>query len=122
MTEIDVATSYCADHSGLVSVETARTRALDGVAAVSGEELIALRLGRGRIAASNVIALHALPPFNQSAMDGYAVRTRDFTDGMATFPVIGRQPAGPKLRNPWPSTPAALRIFTGAPIRQISMR
>lgn len=116
MTATDVATSCCADHAGLVSVETARARALDGVVAVSGEELIALRSARGRIAASNLFALHALPPFNQSAMDGYAVRTRDFTEGMATFPVIGRQPAGPKLRNPWPSTPAALRIFTGAPI------
>ncbi len=116
MTAPDLVTSCCADHSGFVSVEAAREQALDGVVPVSGGELIPLRLAHGRIAASAVSASHAVPPFNQSAMDGYAVRTRDFSNGTTTFPVVGRQTAGPRLRDQLPNIPAALRIFTGAPL------
>jgi molybdopterin molybdotransferase len=116
MTALDVATSCCADHSGFVSVEAAREQALAGVVPISRGELIPLHSAHGRIAASAVSASHALPPFNQSAMDGYAVRTRDFADGRATFPVVGRQAAGPQLRDQLPNIPAALRIFTGAPL------
>lgn len=116
MAALEVAASCCTDHSGLVSVEAAREQALDGVVPVSGQELVPLRSAHGRIAAAAVSASHALPPFNQSAMDGYAVRTRDFTDGRATFPIVGRQAAGPQLRDQLPNIPAALRIFTGAPL------
>lgn len=112
----DVATSCCADHSRLISVEAARKLALDDVVPVAGEELIPLRSAHGRIAGSAVSASHAVPPFNQSAMDGYAVRTPDFTNGRATFAVVGRQIAGPQLRAQLPNTAAALRIFTGAPV------
>lgn len=111
-----MATFYCADHAGFVSVEAARKLALDGVLPVAGEELVPLRSAHGRVAASSVSASHPLPPFNQSAMDGYAVRTRDFTAGRATFPVVGRQVAGQQLRDQLPNIPAALRIFTGAPL------
>lgn len=116
MPAVDVATSCCADRSGFVSVETARGQALDGVLPVAGEEFVPLRSAHGRVATSAVSASHPLPPFNQSAMDGYAVRTRDFTDGRATFPVVDRQAAGPQLRDQLPNNPAALRIFTGAPL------
>lgn len=116
MPALDIATSCCSEHSEYVSVEAAREQALAGVLPVIGEELIPLHSAYGWIAASAVSASHPLPPFNQSAMDGYAVRTRDFTNGTTTFPVVGWQAAGPQLRDPLPSVPAALRIFTGAPL------
>lgn len=113
---LDVATSCCSGHSEYVSVEAAREQALAGVFPVTGDEIIPLRSAYGRVAASAVSASHPLPPFDQSAMDGYAVRTCDFSSGMTTFPVVGRQAAGPQLQAPLPSIPAALRIFTGAPL------
>lgn len=116
MPALDIATSECSEHSGLVSVEAAREQALAGVLPVIGEDSISLQSAHGRVAASAVSASHPLPPFNQAAMDGYAVRTRDFTNGMMKFPVVGRQAAGPQVRDQLPTVPAAVRIFTGAPL------
>jgi molybdopterin molybdotransferase len=111
----DASVSCCDDHAGYVSVESARKHALEGAAPIRGQELIALHSARGRIAKSNVFARHAVPPFNQSAMDGYAVRTCDFANDVATFPVEGRQAAGLSFGRHLTSGPAAFRIFTGAP-------
>jgi molybdopterin molybdotransferase len=106
----------CCDAPGLLSVEAARARAVDRVVAVSGEDIVPLRAARGRITLRAVSAGHAIPPFDQSAMDGYAVRTRDIADCPATLPVVARQPAGPTDPANLPDGPAAIRIFTGAPV------
>ena len=106
----------CANRTAFVSVEVARMHAIEGVTAVTGEEVVALRTARGRITTSPILASHAVPPFDQSAMDGYAVRTCDFINGAATLPVVGRQAAGPDLCAAAPAMPAAVRIFTGAAI------
>jgi len=111
-----VVPSCCADHANFISIETARMRALDGVTVVAGEETVALCAARGRVTSSAIVASHALPPFNQSAMDGYAVRIRDFIDGSATFPILTRQAAGLMRSDAIPNTPGAVRIFTGAVI------
>ena len=104
------------EHAEYVSVEVARTRAIEGVTAVVGEEEVPLRAARGRVTASPVLAEHALPPFDQSAMDGYAVRTRDFDGRTSTFPIVGRQAAGQAYWTGEHAGPAAVRIFTGAAI------
>lgn len=110
------ATPTCCDAPGLLSVEAARAVAVEGVAAVSGEEIVPLRAARGRVTVEAVPACHAIPPFDQSAMDGYAVRTRDLTEGPTALPVVARQPAGPTHLANLPEGPAAIRIFTGAPV------
>jgi molybdopterin molybdotransferase len=114
MATLEIASSCCADHPASLSVEAARIRALDRVDAVAGDELVALGAARGRVTSSAIVAAHAVPPFDQSAMDGYAVRTRDFADGVTKFPVVARQAAGPDLRSAVSDLASAVRIFTGA--------
>jgi molybdopterin molybdotransferase len=68
---------------------------------------------RGRVLAADVVAGIALPSFDNSAMDGYAVRATDVADAPVELPVEADIPAGrtdvPPLR---PGT--AHRIMTGA--------
>ncbi len=116
MTAVQVAPGCCDSPTGFIPIEAARARATEGVSAVSGHEIVPLRAARGRVTVAPVSAGHAIPPFDQSAMDGYAVRTRDIVECPAALPVIARQAAGPKGRFAVPHGPAAIRIFTGAPI------
>lgn len=73
----------------------------------------------GRVLAEDVVSPLALPPFANSAMDGYAVRASDVADATperpTLLPVAGEIAAGAAN---WPSlTPGtALRIMTGAPL------
>lgn len=116
MTAVRSSPLCCMDHGTSLSVESAQKRALEGVSGVDGEEIVSLRTARGRVTTSTILAEHALPPFDQSAMDGYTVRTSDFTNGLSTFPVVARQAAGPDGCAAVTGAPAAVRIFTGAVI------
>lgn len=75
-------------------------------------EQIGLHDARGRILAENLVATRFLPSFDNSAMDGYAVR---HTELPGTFPVVGQVAAGQVLADPVPER-VAIRILTGAPI------
>jgi molybdopterin molybdotransferase len=79
----------------------------------------------GRILALDIKADRDLPPFNRSAMDGYAIRTKDYKKHQV-FTVIGTLTAGspdqfshPDEGGNYPGIsgkgPFALRIMTGAP-------
>ena len=70
----------------------------------------------GRILARDILAPLPLPPFTNSAVDGYAVSSLDLPQtGEGTFPVVGRVQAGSLA--PAPLKPGqATRIFTGAPM------
>jgi molybdopterin molybdotransferase len=114
MAALEGAIPCCADHTGSVSIEMARMRAVEGVGAVAGEEVVGLQAARGRVTTVTVVASHAIPPFNQSAMDGYAVRACDVAEATVTLPVVARQAAGPSLCIDASSKRAAVRIFTGA--------
>lgn len=65
-----------------------------------------------RRAAVDVHSPIDLPRFNQSAMDGYAIRAEDATDELR---ITGEQPAG-RDRNLHVGEGEAVRIFTGAPV------
>ena len=66
--------------------------------------------------AADVIAPLNLPPFDNSAVDGYAVRHRDLkSKGETTLPVSGRLTAGRAATKPIGAA-QAIRIFTGAPM------
>jgi molybdopterin molybdotransferase len=86
------------------------------VTAVREIETVALAQADGRILAGDLAAPLSLPPFTNSAVDGYAVRAGDLPPGQqAAFPVSGRVQAGASA--PEPLTPGhAFRIFTGAPL------
>ena len=62
---------------------------------VAETERVPLHGARGRVVAHDVSAPINLPPFDNSAVDGYAVRHADFSrDGETTLPVSGRLTAG----------------------------
>jgi molybdopterin molybdotransferase len=86
------------------------------VSAVRDVETVSLTEADGRILARGISAPLPLPPFTNSAVDGYAVRARDLPlRDEATFPVLGRVQAGASAREPV-SPGHAVRIFTGAPM------
>lgn len=69
----------------------------------------------GRILAADVVSPTALPPFTNSAMDGYAVRAADVADTPVTLPVAADVPAG-RTDGPPLEAGTAHRIMTGAPL------
>ena len=101
-----------------LGVEEAVGRVLSAAAPLGVERLPVLEsLGRGL--AEDVVAEATLPPWTNSAMDGYAVRARDVQGASAVSPitlrVVGRVRAGDA---PGRSVAEgeAVRIMTGAPI------
>lgn len=70
----------------------------------------------GLVLAADLLALVALPTFDNSAMDGYAVRHADLaSSGPTTLPVSDDIPAG-RTDVPPLATGSAARIMTGAPV------
>jgi molybdopterin molybdotransferase len=98
----------------LLSVEEALQHILEGVTPTAPES-VAIEQAHGRVLAQPLQALVTQPPFNSSAMDGYAVRIADVAHLPATLAVIGEAAAG----HPFAGTVdkgQAVRIFTGAPV------
>jgi molybdopterin molybdotransferase len=97
-----------------ISVEEARRRILDG-AKPTAVETVAIAGARGRTLAEPVAALVTQPPFDASAMDGFAVRESDIARLPTRLTLIGEAAAG----HPFAGSIAAgqcVRIFTGAPL------
>ncbi|HEY0032307.1 MAG TPA: gephyrin-like molybdotransferase Glp [Devosia sp.] len=78
------------------------------------EQTILLREANGRVLRQPLIAQHDQPPFNASAMDGYAVRASDIVDGHS-LRVAGVSQAGSGFSGEL-GPGEAVRIFTGAPV------
>jgi molybdenum cofactor synthesis domain-containing protein len=69
----------------------------------------------GLVLAGEVVAAEPIPPFANTAMDGYAVRAADTAGAPVTLPVVAEVAAGhPATRALLPGE--AMRIFTGAPM------
>src|SRR4051794_5143897 len=86
------------------------------VHAVQDVETVDLMHADGRVLAQAVAAPLPLPPFANSAVDGYAVRSADLSaSGEQTLPVSGRIVAGPAVQASL-GAGHAMRIFTGAPM------
>ena len=100
----------------MMSVDEAVAIIAAKVTAVREVESVALTEADGRILAHDISAPLPLPPFTNSAVDGFAVASRDLPQGKEQrFPVAGRVQAGASA--PAPLKPGhAMRIFTGAPI------
>jgi molybdopterin molybdotransferase len=97
--------------TGEIGVEEARARMLAGVTRV-GVEPIALSNAVGRTLAEPVAALRDQPPFDASAMDGYAVREGE-TAG--DFRLVGQSAAGRPFSGVVDEG-ETVRIFTGAAV------
>ena len=103
----------------LLSVEEARERVFAAIAGPTEAEVAWLSEALGRVAAERVTSPIALPPWDNSAMDGYAIRASDTATARDEAPVplevIGEVRAGQP-----PETEVrrgtAVRIATGAPV------
>jgi molybdopterin molybdotransferase len=69
----------------------------------------------GRILAEEVRADADMPPFDRSAMDGYAVRASDVADAPVVLEVAGQVRAGQYPDRPLPPR-QAMQVMTGAPV------
>ncbi|MBF8260125.1 MAG: Molybdopterin molybdenumtransferase [Actinobacteria bacterium] len=97
----------------MLTYEEARGRILDRVSPL-GVERVPLDAAAGRTLAGEVRAPGDLPPWDNSAMDGYAVRSEDCR-GEAVLPIAGYQTAGGPDAAAVPKG-CAVRIMTGSPV------
>lgn len=95
----------------MLSVNEAAAKVLAAVAPLPSET-VELEAAAGRILAAPVVATRPLPGFDNSAMDGYAVRAAELP---ATLPVVAVVAAGAAPGDA-PPAGSAVRIFTGAPM------
>ncbi len=86
------------------------------LAPVTGTQTVSLADATGRVLAEDVTAPIDVPPHDNSAVDGYAVRHADLAAaGKTRMPVRGRIAAGGPLDGAGEAG-CAYRIFTGAPM------
>ena len=100
-------------NKGLLSVDEALTQLLAGARPVSETEEVATLEATGRILARAQRSTMDVPPMDNSAMDGYALRTSDLKENNALLvrqKIMAGAVGGPLERG------TAARIFTGAPI------
>lgn len=103
----------------LLSVEAARDRVLAALRAPLPSEALAPEAALGLVLAEPVVATTDLPPWDNSAMDGYAIRAVDVAGASEARPialrVVGEVPAGGIAPIPVEKG-TAIRIATGAPM------
>ena len=100
----------------LMKVEDALAQLLNSVE-LAGTEQIPLQDALGRTLAQVLASNRDQPPFDASAMDGYAVKAADLATIPARLQVVGEVPAGYRFPDRL-SNREAVRIFTGAPVPQ----
>jgi molybdopterin molybdotransferase len=100
----------------LLPIEEAARRMSEHVPVIDEIEVVPLRDAVGRVTVEPIHAPIAVPPFDNSAVDGYAARHADVaTNGETRLPVAARVAAGASAVPPLGAR-AAVRIFTGAPM------
>jgi molybdopterin molybdotransferase len=95
------------------SFQEARSIILESIAPVGTEKVMLLE-AMGRVLAEEVNAVWDMPRWDNSAMDGYAVRSEDCI-GPATLKISGYLPAG-AVAGPSVASGCAIKIMTGAPL------
>ena len=102
----------------MITVEEALNKILSRIQPL-GLERVNLLEGLGRVIGEDVVANRDIPPYDNSGMDGYAVRAEDIQNASPDHPVrlevIGDLPAG-FLSTRTIGKRQAIRIMTGAPI------
>jgi molybdopterin molybdotransferase len=100
----------------LMSVDQATALISERLAPISDVESVPLADADNRVLARDIDAPIDLPPFDNSAVDGYAVAFSDLASGDETvLAVAGRVAAGASLKGA-SGAGRAVRIFTGAPM------
>ncbi len=99
----------------LLPVADALDRLLSGAKPTQRTETVPLHEAHGRVLAEDIAARLTQPPFNNSAMDGYAVRHEDIATLGAILKVVGVSSAGHAFEG-FAGAGETVRIFTGAPL------
>ena len=98
----------------MIPLDEARQYVLDRVARL-GSARVPLADAAGLVLAADVVAAEQVPPFANTAMDGFAVRAADVASVPVTLEVIGTVAAGSTLDGAV-GPGQATRIMTGAPM------
>jgi molybdopterin molybdotransferase len=99
----------------LLSIENVERLIAERVTPVTETETVSLADARGRVLAADVVAPIDLPPFDNSAVDGYAVRHVDLGADETKLAIADRLTAGRAAVHAVGAR-EAIRIFTGAPM------
>ena len=100
----------------MLPLSQALEQMLNQLPSPTGTETLPIHQANQRICAENVISPINVPSFDNSAMDGYAVRLADLQQSM-TLSVAGKAFAGAPFEGEW-TAQSAVRIMTGAMIPQ----
>ncbi|MFL7867165.1 molybdopterin molybdotransferase MoeA [Vibrio cincinnatiensis] len=104
----------CCDVPGLMPIEDALNAMLSRITSISDTLQLPLAEALGFVLAEDILSPINVPPFDNSAMDGYAVR-RDELMLNGPLPVAGKSFAGQPFIGHWPAM-TCIRIMTGAQI------
>jgi molybdopterin molybdotransferase len=104
----------CCATPGLITVEQAIEKILSQARAVEQVEQVNILDALNRVLAEDLHSDIDVPGYDNSAMDGYAVRSEDCLITGSVLPVTQRIPAGQVGTDLVPGS--AARIFTGAPV------
>ena len=100
----------------LLPVAEAERLIAERVTPVDGRDSVPLREAPGRVLAENIVAPVNVPPFDNSAVDGFAVRGDDLDQNAERrLAIVDRATAGHAAQRAV-KTGQAVRIFTGAPM------
>ncbi len=106
--------THSAPRAPLLSTAEALRALLAAADPIAETESVSTLDALGRVLAADIVSELDVPPAPTSAMDGYAVRVGDLTDGDRRLTVSQRVAAG---QSPQPlAAGTAARIFTGAPV------
>lgn len=104
----------CCDAPGLMPLEDAMENMLSRIKPIQTTLQLPLAEAIGYVLAEDILSPIFVPPFDNSAMDGYAIRIADLSNN-ATMPVAGKSFAGQPFEGEWPQG-SCVRIMTGAKI------
>ncbi len=99
---------------GVIPLEEARSYVLDRVDRLPAAPVCLAEAG-GLVLAEPIVAQESVPPFANTAMDGFAVIAADTTGAPVTLEVVGTVAAGAPAARPL-RRGQAMRIMTGAPM------
>ena len=110
-------TDDCFAFSGpLLPIAEAERLITERVKPVAEIETVPLLAARGRVVARDIVAPLSLPPFDNSAVDGYAVRHADLDPAKETRLTVSERVTAGHAATHALAAGEAIRIFTGAPM------
>ncbi|MGB2079261.1 MAG: molybdopterin molybdotransferase MoeA [Vibrio sp.] len=104
----------CCDTPGLLPLDQALSKMLDSIEIINKTQTLALEDAAGYVLASDILSPIFVPPFDNSAMDGYAVRQADL-ESNTSLKQIGKSFAGQPFDGEY-EVNSCVRIMTGAQI------